>query len=80
MISNKTLSLQKEMDRKENERAEQERQRMRRLMLEGIIGPQELKEDSVLWREYKIRRDGIEPYKGSRRKASWLTLILLYNS
>ena len=33
------------MDKKEEERADLEKQRMRRLMVEGIIGPDEFKDD-----------------------------------
>ena len=36
------------MDKKEEERADLERQRMRRLMVEGIIGPEDLKEDGYM--------------------------------
>ena len=36
------------MDKKEEERADLERQRMRRLMVEGIIGQEALQEDGYL--------------------------------
>ena len=48
------------MDRKEEERADLERQRMRRLMVEGIIGQDDLKEDG-----YATSRERQRPRRGT---------------
>ncbi|KAK2147366.1 hypothetical protein LSH36_556g00002 [Paralvinella palmiformis] len=60
-----------ELKRKELEREDNERQRMRRLLARGIIEPEQLREDSVLWREYKNRANLYEKrYRGIRSKHS----------